>query len=182
MVIVPTGIGAVVGEAEATKSAPSHTITILCVDYTSISIRARTLVVVIGAMSESVRLSTSAPPTRSSNDAGSRSTATDAAKSAFASVQKADNAKTVCHQTSHRRTVRTGTPFTSLTRPRPTSFVSRPIPLAITTTAAKYSLRPRNRSDGGVARLRQPSTRQHRLSLRVYPSAAPPSSPRGLRG
>ena len=39
-----------------------------------------------------------------------------------------------------------------------------------TTMAPKNTLRPRNRSDGGVSRLRQPSAAQHRLKRRVLRS------------
>ena len=54
--------------------------------------------------------------------------------------------------------------------------------LAMITTAPRYTRRPRKRSDGGVARLRQPSRPQQRLKRVTNSSpAAAISAPRGLR-
>src|SRR5271170_6249412 len=85
-----------------------------------------------------------------------------------------------CHHPSHRFVVRAGTPVTRRTDPSvPSACASM---LATSTTAPRYTRRPRNRSDGGVARLRQPSRPQHKLNRRTNSSpACAISAPRGLR-
>ena len=54
------------------------------------------------------------------------------------------------HQRSHRRVVRAGTPV--VRTPAPTVATASATALASTTTAPTYTRRPRNRTDGGVAR------------------------------
>ena len=50
------------------------------------------------------------------------------------------------------------------------------------TRTPRYILRPRKRTDGGVALLRQPSRSQQKLSLCRYSSGKPSGQPRGFRG
>ena len=78
----------------------------------------------------------------------------------------------------------------SVRRLAPTSSVSCLIRAAVapcrivstsTTTAPRYTLRPRNRSDGGVSRVRQPSSAQQKLNRWLQASMSPASPPRGLR-
>ena len=67
--------------------------------------------------------------------------------------------------------------------PRSPSHRRSATALATITTAPTYTRRPRNRTDGGVARWRHPSRPQHRLKRRPNASAATAiSPPRGLRG
>lgn len=54
--------------------------------------------------------------------------------------------------------------------------------VARTTTAPRYTLRPRKRTEGGVWRVRHPSTAQQKLWRRSYPSGSSAGPPRGLRG
>ena len=69
------------------------------------------------------------------------------------------------HQRSHRRVVRAGTPVVRVDRARASSAASATT-LATITTAPTYTRRPRNRTDGGVARRRHPSRPQQRLKRR----------------
>jgi hypothetical protein len=85
------------------------------------------------------------------------------------------------HQRSQRRVVRAAMPVD-----RRAALAVRLIiatMLATITTAPTYTRRPRNRTDGGVARRRHPSRPQQRLNLRWKLSATLPiRPPRGLRG
>jgi hypothetical protein len=84
------------------------------------------------------------------------------------------------HHPSHRRVVRVGTPvawWSSVAL-----AILRASMLATMMTAPRYTRRPRNRSDGGVARLRQPSRPQQRLNRVTNASPAGAiSAPRGFR-
>jgi len=133
------------------------------------AILARTLVVVTGAMNCNTFWTAAAPasPKRESSEAGSSDSCTGVEKKAFASVQNALSAKTACHHPSHRRTVRLGAPCTPATVAHSPQGFARPAALATTTITEMYTLRPKKRSDGGVARRRQPSRRQHKLSRHV---------------
>ena len=77
-----------------------------------IAIPARIDVVITGDKKKSSRTSTSrvAPPNLSRKDTGSAVSSTSVANCDRASRQKRLIVKTVLHQTSHRRTVRAGTP------------------------------------------------------------------------
>lgn len=89
-------------------------------------------------------------------------------------------ANTLDHQRSHRRSVRTGTPLCLLTSLK--TLANSAAELASSTTTSRYTRRPRNRSDGGVARLRQPRRPQQSENRRENPSPADAiSAPRGLR-
>jgi hypothetical protein len=85
------------------------------------------------------------------------------------------------HQRNHRRVVRAAIPVERIAWLA--VAVSNATALATITAALAYTRRPRNRTDGGVARRRHPSSLQHRLKRRRNVSAARAiTPPRGLRG
>ena len=84
------------------------------------------------------------------------------------------------HHPSHRRTVRAGTPVVDrISRSAVSACATM---LATITTTPRYTRRPRKRTDGGSARLLQPSRPQQRLKrvTDLSPLGAI-SPPRGLR-
>ena len=97
-----------------------------------------------------------------------------------AAFQNGPAAKTQSHHWRQRATVRRLTPSRSDSCRR---AALAPCCVAETsvTTAARYTLRPRNRREGGVARLRQPATAQQKLRRRSSASSDPAGRPRGLR-
>lgn len=105
---------------------------------------------------------------------------------------RAKNRRAACHvrdatnvsrqKRTQRRTVR------SLTCKRSRSLriragVTPPCRIGTSnTTTAKKTFRPRNRSDGGVNRRRQPSVAQQKLNRRFISGPSESGPPRGLRG
>ena len=99
-----------------------------------------------------------------------------------AALQNRLDAKSLCHHDAHRFSVRRLTPTISRnlwSRFADTVALSA---LNTTTTGPKNTLRPRNRTDGGVTRRRQPSRSQQKLCRHMLPASISPGPPRGLRG
>src|SRR5262245_54451590 len=85
------------------------------------------------------------------------------------------------HHPSHRRSVRGAIPVARRAAAAPVTVSATT--LAPTRATPTYTLRPRNRTDGGVERFRHPSRPQQRLKRRATPSTLAASTPpRGLRG
>src|SRR5271166_6487820 len=85
------------------------------------------------------------------------------------------------HHLRQRSTVRRSTPTSPDSRCiLPAVAPSRMIAIS-TTVAARWTLRPRNRNDGGVLRVRQPSRAQQKLKRQSCSSPSPAGRPRGLR-
>jgi len=122
--------------------------------HTAIEILVRTLSVVTGEMKRKNFSMAPAPPPpkRANKDAGNSVTSTGVAKNPFASSQNDPRANAVSHHAIQRFTVRAGTPSMGRLRHRRPAAATRPAMLATTTTAPTYTLRPRNLTDGGVAR------------------------------
>ena len=86
------------------------------------------------------------------------------------------------HHVRHRSTVLRSTLMSAVSRRmRACVAPSRRIAIRMI-VAARYTLRPRKRSDGGVLRLRQPCRAQHRLSRKSCSGGSLRSLPLGLRG
>jgi hypothetical protein len=85
------------------------------------------------------------------------------------------------HHVRHRSTVLRSTWMSAMNRRmRACVAPSRSIAIRII-VAARYTLRPRKRSDGGVLRLRQPCRAQHRLNRKSCSGGSLHSLPFGLR-
>ena len=154
MASVPTGIRYAVGGPNSTRiptiESKCHLLRGL---IPTIAILARTLSVVTGAINRKLFSTALAPgPKCSSREAGISAISTGVAKNALASSQNGPSAKTVCHHVNHRRTVRAGTPSIGGPRRRVSAAAARPATLATITSAPTYTLRPRNRTEGGGAR------------------------------
>ena len=100
---------------------------------------------------------------RSSNAPGRSFSSTGRMSRARAAIQNRVRGKIDCHHRRQRRSVRTLTP----TAPLSTRAFVREGPLSSTenksTTTAKYTRRPKNRTEGGVTRRRHPSWSQQKL-------------------
>ena len=92
------------------------------------------------------------------------------AKRPCAAFQNRLDAKSFCHHDAHRFSVLRLTPMISRNLWSRIGDKVAPSALSTTTTGPKNTLRPRNRTDGGVTRLRQPSRSQQKLNLRSYGS------------
>lgn len=79
-----------------------------------IAIGASTEVVVIGAINRrsAVTAFVAGTAKRARSEVGRAVSSTGLAKSPLASIQNGPSTNAICHQLSHRRTVRTGTPST----------------------------------------------------------------------
>jgi hypothetical protein len=131
------------------------------------------------AISRAVRL---LPTKRSSSAPGNRVSSAGGMKLARAICQKGVAVKASRHHVRHRSTVGRSTWMSAVSR-RMRDAVAPSRRIAITTiVAARYTLRPRKRNDGGVLRLRQPCRAQHRLSRKSCSGASLRSLPLGLRG
>jgi len=119
------------------------------------------------------------PAKRSSSDAGSRAWSTGGIKAAAATRQNGLAVNALRHHCRHRAMVLWLTPNSS------DSCRAAAAPCRIaetsTTTAPRKTLRPRNRNDGGVRRLRQRSAAQQKLKRWSKPALSPAGAPRGLR-
>jgi hypothetical protein len=143
----------------------------------------RQLVVLIGASHDrSFKTAADRPAAnRSNNDVGSHRRSGGGTIRADSSTNGRLVVNEPRHQRSHLRVVRDGTPV-ARTAALAAMLVSATAAATIT-TAPTYTRRPKNRTDGGVARRRHPSLPQQRLKRRTHPSAAPAiCPPRGLRG
>lgn len=119
---------------------------------------------------------------RSISDAGSRDSSSGGKSRERSSCHSTLATKAVRHHDSHRFTVRRGTPASA--RVLADSAAASARTHAISTTTSAYTRRPRNRTDGGVTRRRQPSVAQHRLSRLDHDAAGSGVTDpnRGLRG
>jgi hypothetical protein len=115
------------------------------------------------------------PPSRSRIETGARRRSGAGPRRADRSTKGAVDVNGPRHHPSHRRVVRAGTPVVQT--PALTVAAATATALTSTTIAPMYTRRPRNRTDGGVARWRHPSRPQHRLKRRPIASAAIASSP-----
>ena len=122
------------------------------------------------------------PTMRVRIDPGSSTSATGGMKRPRIAFHSCVFTKASRHHFRHRWSVRGLTP----TRLRISAALFSVMPCTIaeirTTTAPRYTRRPKNLSDGGVSRRRQPSRSQQKLSRRQYPSGRPHGPPRGFRG
>lgn len=154
-------------EVPLTKRAPSAT------DAVVNGASSRSTLAMRAAISGAVILDTS--------DAGSSRTRGGGTRWARISVKTGVSVNDPCHQRSHRRSVRAGTH-----EARDAALAAanaRLRRLATSTTTPRYTRRPRNRTDGGVARLRQPSRLQQRLNRRENAPVISANAPqRGFRG
>ena len=141
--------------------------------------------VVTGATKRNVEMScfSSSPSKRATSAPGSVVAAgAGGARRPCAALQNRLDAKSLCHHDAHRFSVRKLTPTISRnlwSRFADTVALSA---LNTTTTGPKNTLRPRNRTDGGVTRRRQPSRSQQKLCRHMMPVPISPGPPRGLRG
>jgi hypothetical protein len=120
------------------------------------------------------------PAKRVSNEAG-RSAVVTGGTSAPWARQKGLSVNTLHHQSRQRTTVRRLTP-TKACSCRARAGVS-PLCIAVisTTMAPRNTLRPRNRSDPGVSRLRHSRAAQQKLKRSRCSGPSPAGTPRGLR-
>ena len=122
-------------------------------------------------------------PNRASNPPGRSPASSTGTSAPRATRQKRLAANASDHQRRPRRTVRGLTAKRSRSASRRRSVSPCANALTSTTTAPRYTRRPRNRTDAGVVRRRQPSRAQQKLTR--YGSLSPSTAratPRGLRG
>ena len=104
------------------------------------------------------------PGKRSSSDKGKQDWSVGGMNAAEAAFQNGPAVKTEIHQSRQRATVRRLT-LNRSDNCRRASFSPCCIAETSVTTAARYTFRPRNRNEGGVARLRHSATEQQKLNL-----------------
>src|SRR5262249_46017570 len=100
------------------------------------------------------------PRNRPSSERGSVATSTAAGKRPWTFLQKEVVGNALRHHTRQRLSVRRLTPVISRRRAARFAVIPPSMAVASTTTADRYTRRPRNRSDGGVVRFRHPSRAQ----------------------
>lgn len=158
-----------------------------CVDHTGIEMRASIaqLLVVIGTRNTSTRttaFASFAAPNCSTSDAGNRPNSTSPRSRPRAACQNGVAVNVSAHHARHRSNVRALTPNSERNSLARGGVTPCRIADTSTTIAPRYTRRPRNRTDGGVVRARQPSVAQHRLNRFSYARSRSAGPPRGLRG
>ena len=138
------------------------------------------MVVVSGAITESSRSTPAVGPPRkrSSRDRGRSARVGAGTMRPAITAKRLVEGKLFRHHALHRRAVRAGTPVSPASaRPRIASATT----LAMITTAPTYTRRPRNRTDGGVARRRHPRRPQQSPIRSIHSSdGGAISAPRGF--
>jgi hypothetical protein len=143
------------------------------------------VLVVTGARKRRVATScfSSSPVKRAHSEPGSLDAAgAGGASSPRAAFQNRLPRKACCHHAAHRFSVRTLTPTCSRSRFHCNTEITPRSPLVTTNTGAKKTLRPKNRTEGGVTLRRQPSRAQQKLCRDLNAAPISPGPPRGLRG
>ena len=119
----------------------------------------------MGAINSSSRIRPSRPSAAkaATSDSGSSDSSTRGMNRARALFQNALSTKFSSHQARQRSKVRSLSPNSLRNRSTRLRFNPCIMALSNTTTAPTYTLRPRNRTLGGVLRLRQFSRAQQKL-------------------
>lgn len=111
-----------------------------------------------------INRSVAVPEKRSSNDRGNPDSSTGGISLAFVKRQNAVAGNDSRHHCRHRSTVRRSTPTSDRNLPARRGVSPASIAATSTTSAPRYTRRPKNRNDGGVTRRRQPSRSQQKLN------------------
>src|SRR5271166_1154191 len=133
-------------------------------------------------LSRATSRSCASPPKRSISAAGSCVPSSGGMKPARAILQNGVAVNVSCHHLRQRAIVRRSTDTTWLKRSSRASLTPCCRMVISTTMVATYTLRPRKRSDGGVARERQPSTAQQKLKRWSCSGPRRHGRPRGFAG